>query len=57
MVSMGITMADHGTTKYSTAPGNDYAQHEQTYENFLSLTKWVMGIVAVTLILMFVFLT
>jgi len=54
---MGITMADHGAPKYSTAPGNDYAQHERTYEDFLTLTKWVVGLVAVVLILMFVFLT
>ena len=50
-------MADHGAPKYSTAPGNDYAQHERTYEDFLTLTKWVVGLVAVVLILMFVFLT
>src|SRR5229473_1208352 len=35
-------MADHGAPKYSTAPGNDYEQHEGTYENFLALAKWVV---------------
>jgi len=50
-------MADHGAPKYSTASGNDYKQHEQTYEDFLTLTKWVVIAVVAILILMFVFLT
>jgi len=50
-------MADHGAPKYSTAPGNDYAQHEGTYEDFLALTKWVVIAVVFVLILMFTFLT
>ena len=50
-------MADHGAPKYSTAPGNDYEQHEGTYENFLALAKWVVIAAAVILFLMFVFLT
>src|SRR5882672_5639305 len=28
-------MADHGEVEYATAQGNDYAEHEGTYENFL----------------------
>jgi hypothetical protein len=50
-------MADHGAPKYSTAAGNDYEQHEQTYEGFLTLTKY--GIIAVVVVLtsMFIFLT
>lgn len=50
-------MADHGAPKYSTAAGNDYEQHEETYEAFLSLTKWVMLGVVIVLVGMFVFLT
>ena len=30
-------MADHGTVEYATATGNDLAEHEATYENFLQL--------------------
>ena len=33
-------MAAHDTPEYSVADGNDYAAHEQTYLNFLSLVKW-----------------
>jgi hypothetical protein len=28
-------MADHGTVEYTTATGNDYAAHENTYETFV----------------------
>ena len=28
-------MADHGTTEYATATGNDYPAHESTYAGFL----------------------
>ena len=31
-------MADHGTAEYATAPGNDYAMHEQSYERFVHFT-------------------
>ncbi len=30
-------MADHGEVEYATAEGNDYAAHEQTYENFIKI--------------------
>ena len=30
-------MADHGQVEYATATGNDLAEHEATYENFLRL--------------------
>jgi hypothetical protein len=49
-------MADHGTVEYATAPGNDYEAHESTYEGFIKLTKWAIGIVVVTLALMAYFL-
>jgi hypothetical protein len=31
-------MADHGEVEYATAEGNDYAEHEGTYQRFLHLT-------------------
>src|SRR5262245_15127046 len=31
-------MADHGEVEYATATGNDYNEHEGTYESFLHLT-------------------
>jgi hypothetical protein len=30
-------MADHAEVEYSTADGNDYAEHESTYESFVRL--------------------
>jgi hypothetical protein len=30
-------MADHGEVEYATADGNDYAEHEGTYERFIHL--------------------
>jgi Bacterial aa3 type cytochrome c oxidase subunit IV len=50
-------MAAHDTPEYSTATGNDYAEHENTYLMFLSLLKWSVGIIIVILILMAYFLT
>jgi hypothetical protein len=38
-------MADHGEVEYATADGNDYAEHEGTYENFVHLV--VIGIMHV----------
>jgi Bacterial aa3 type cytochrome c oxidase subunit IV len=38
-------MADHGEVEYATADGNDYAEHEGTYENFVHLV--VIGILYV----------
>lgn len=52
----GIAMADHSEVAYTTADGNDYKEHEQTYLLFLTLTKWGIGIVAVILLLMAYFL-
>lgn len=49
-------MAAHGTPEYSVAEGNDYAAHEQTYQNFLSLVKWGLGTAIVILIGMAYFL-
>ena len=49
-------MADHGDLEYASATGNDYASHEQTYHNFLTLVKVVLGVVVVILILLAYFL-
>jgi hypothetical protein len=50
-------MADHAEVEYSTATGNDYAAHEQTYRTFISLTKVMMAIIVVIVVLMAYFLT
>ena len=49
-------MAEHGTPQYSTAPGNDYTQHEEMYVDFLKLVKWVIILVVAILAGMFIFL-
>jgi len=49
-------MADLGEVEYATADGNDYAEHEATYEMFVSLTKWIVGFLVILLILMAYFL-
>ncbi len=50
-------MADHAEVEYATADGNDYAAHEQTYKNFITLVKVVMGTVITIVVLMAIFLT
>jgi hypothetical protein len=50
-------MAEHRELEYSTAEGNDLAQHEDTYGAFLQITKWSVIIVTVILVFMFLFLT
>jgi hypothetical protein len=49
-------MAEHGAVEYGTAPGNDYAQHEQTYRSFVRLSKAVVAVAVAALVLMAVFL-
>ena len=49
-------MADHGEVEYATADGNDYAAHEETYSNFITLTKVTIVVVATIVILMAIFL-
>jgi hypothetical protein len=49
-------MAHHGEVAYTTADGNDYAAHEQTYEGFLALVKYGSIAVIVVLVLMAFFL-
>jgi Bacterial aa3 type cytochrome c oxidase subunit IV len=50
-------MADHNEVAYTTADGNDYIAHEQTYEGFIKLVKYGCATVATILILMAIFLT
>ncbi len=49
-------MADHGELEYASAMGNDYNAHEQTYLNFLTLTKAILAVVIVIVIGLAVFL-
>jgi hypothetical protein len=49
-------MADHSEVAYTTADGNDYAAHEQTYEGFIKLVKYGSAAVIVILVLMAIFL-
>jgi hypothetical protein len=50
-------MADHSEVAYTTADGNDYIAHEQTYEGFIKLVKFGTGTVVIILALMAFFLT
>ena len=50
-------MADHSEVAYSTADGNDYEAHEQTYEGFIKLVKYGTLSVVVIVGLMGFFLT
>lgn len=42
-------MSAHNEIAYTTADGNDYPAHEQTYEGFLAMMKY--GTIAVVIIL------
>jgi hypothetical protein len=53
----GHIMADHSEVAYTTADGNDYVAHEQTYEGFIKLVKYGTASVALIVILMAIFLT
>jgi len=50
-------MAEHNEVAYTTADGNDYVAHEQTYEGFIKLVKYGAGSVILILALMALFLT
>ena len=49
-------MAEHSEVAYTTADGNDYLAHEQTYEGFIKLVKYGTLTVVVILLLMAYFL-
>ena len=48
-------MAGH-ETEITHAEGNDYAQHEGTYTDFLKLLKWTMIAVVLVLAFLWVFI-
>ena len=50
-------MADHSEVAYTTADGNDYVAHEQTYEGFIMLVKYGTIGVVIIVALMGYFLT
>jgi Bacterial aa3 type cytochrome c oxidase subunit IV len=50
-------MAEHNEVAYTTADGNDYPAHEQTYEGFIRLVKYGTLTVIVIVGLMGFFLT
>ena len=50
-------MAEYSEVAYTTADGNDYIAHEQTYEGFIMLVKYGTAAVVVILTLMAIFLT
>jgi hypothetical protein len=50
-------MADHGEVEYATATGNDYAAHEQTYRNFITMVKVSMTNIVLIVVGMAYFLT
>ena len=50
-------MAEHSEVAYTTADGNDYVAHEQTYEGFIMLVKYGTATVILILVLMAIFLT
>jgi hypothetical protein len=50
-------MAEHNEVAYTTADGNDYPAHEQTYEGFIKLVKYGTLTVIVIVGLMGFFLT
>ena len=50
-------MADHNEVAYTTADGNDYEAHEQTYEGFIMLVKYSTVSVVIIVALMGYFLT
>jgi hypothetical protein len=50
-------MAEHNEVAYTTADGNDYPAHEQTYEGFIKLVKYGTCSVIFIVAMMAIFLT
>jgi hypothetical protein len=50
-------MAEHNEVAYTTADGNDYEAHEQTYEGFIMLVKYGSAVVIFIVAMMAIFLT
>ena len=57
LTDWGLEMADHNEVAYTTADGNDYEAHEQTYEGFIMLVKYGTAAVVIIVALMGFFLT
>jgi len=56
-ISLGAPMAEHNEVAYTTADGNDYPAHEQTYEGFIMLVKYGTAAVIFIVAMMAIFLT
>jgi hypothetical protein len=54
---LGILMSEHNEVAYTTADGNDYIAHEQTYEGFIKLVKYGSAAVIFIVAMMAIFLT
>jgi aa3 type cytochrome c oxidase subunit IV len=54
---LGTPMSEHNEVAYTTADGNDYPAHEQTYEGFIKLVKYGSAAVIFILAMMAIFLT
>ena len=50
--SLERLMAEHNEVAYTTADGNDYPAHEQTYDGFIKLVKYGTGSVILIVALM-----
>ena len=50
-------MAEHNEVSYTTADGNDYLAHEQTYEAFIKLVKYGSAAVIFIVAMLAIFLT
>jgi Bacterial aa3 type cytochrome c oxidase subunit IV len=50
-------MSDHSEVAYTTADGNDYLAHEQTYEGFIMMVKVGTAAVIFIVAMMAIFLT
>ena len=57
LTDWGLEMADHSEVAYTTADGNDYEAHEQTYEGFIKLVKYGTAAVIFIVAMMGIFLT
>jgi Bacterial aa3 type cytochrome c oxidase subunit IV len=55
--SLERPMSDHNEVAYTTADGNDYQAHEQTYEGFIMLVKYGSAAVIFIVAMMAIFLT
>ena len=56
-LGLGAVMSGHDEVAYTQADGMDYPAHEQTYEGFLTMTKYGSLTVIAIVALMAIFLT